>query len=204
MTANLYSILGVDKAADQAAIRKAYRSRSKRAHPDGGGSIESFELVKLAHDCLSDAERRRRYDETGQVDPTSADNEVAQIMNIAIGAVNNVMATIHQQGLSWEKFDILGDATRSLADQIGQVDGKIHEAERNAKKLRGVAAMFKAKKGKVNRLGPMIEAQAAEQERNVARMQRDREKLDAARLLLKEHDFEFEAQPSYLRSGTSF
>ena len=204
MTANLYSILGVDKAADQAAIRKAYRAKAKRAHPDGGGSIESFELVKLAHDCLSDAERRRRYDETGQVDPTSADNEAAQIMNIAIGAVNNVMAAIHQRGQDWERYDLLGDAIKQIGAQIDQVNVKIAEAECNAKKLRGVAAMFKAKKGKVNRLGPMIEAQAAEQERNVARMQRDREKLDAARLLLKEHDFEFEAQPSYLRSGTSF
>ena len=194
MTANLYDVLGVGKSAGPADIRKAYRSRAKKAHPDGGGSAESFDLVRLAHDCLSDAERRRRYDETGQVDPTSADNEAAAIMNIAIGAVNAVMATIHQQGLSWEKFDILSDAINRLGAQIGQVDGKIREAERNAKKLRAAAALFKAKAGKVNKLGPMIEAQAAEQERNVETMKRDKAKLDAARTLLKEHDFDYEKQ----------
>jgi len=192
MTANLYEVLGVDKSADQTAIRKAYRSRAKNVHPDAGGSAESFELVRLAHDCLSDAERRRRYDETGQVDPTGADNEAAQIMNVAIGAVNAVMATIRQRGLSWEKFDILGDAIKQIEGQIDQVNGKIADAERNAKKLRAAATRFKAKAGKVNKLGPMIEAQAAEQERNVETMKRDKAKLDAARVLLKEHDFEFE------------
>ena len=196
MTANLYDVLGVDKQADAAAIRKAYRGKAKRAHPDGGGSAESFELVRLAHDCLSDAERRRRYDETGQVDPTSADNEAAQIMSVAIGAVNAVMVSIHQRNGAWENFDILGDATRQIEGQIEQVNIKIREAERNARKLRAVALRFKAKGGKVNKLGPMIDAQAAEQERNVATMQRDKAKLDAARTLLKEHDFEFEKQPA--------
>ena len=184
MTANLYDVLGVDKSAGPADIRKAYRSRAKKAHPDGGGSAESFDLVRLAHDCLSDAERRRRYDETGQVDPTGADNEAAQIMNVAIGAVNAIMATIHQRGASWERFDILGDAIRNLGAQIDQVSDKINEAKANAKKLRAVALRFKAKVGRPNKLGPMLEAQASEQERGVEAMQRDKEKIDAARKAL--------------------
>jgi DnaJ-class molecular chaperone len=194
MIANLYDVLGVDKSAQPVDIRKAYRSRAKKAHPDAGGSVESFELLRLAHDCLSDVERRRRYDETGQAEPTEADNEASKIMNIAVGAVNNVMGSIHQRGLSWEKFDILGDAIKQIGAQIDQVKGKISEAERNAEKLRAAAGRFKAKAGKVNKLGPMIEAQAAEQERNVETMKRDRVRLDAARTLLKEHDFEFEKQ----------
>jgi curved DNA-binding protein CbpA len=198
MTANLYDVLGVDKRADQAAIRKAYRSRAKKAHPDTGGSVESFDLVKLAHDCLSDAERRRRYDETGQVDPTSADNEAAQILNVAIGAVNAVMATSHQHNIAWETFDILGDATRQVSSQIGQIEWKIKEGERNAEKLRAAAGRFKAKVGKVNKLGPMIEAQAAEQERGVETMKRDKAKLDAARTLLKEHDFDYKKQAAQM------
>ena len=194
MTADLYAALGVDRSADQAAIRKAYRAKAKKAHPDGGGSVESFELIRLAHDCLSDAERRRRYDETGQAEPTGADNEEAQILNVAMGAVNGVMATIHQRGASWERFDILGDAIRNLGDQIDQVSGKINEAKANAKKLRAVALRFKAKVGRPNKLGPMLEAQASEQERGVEAMQRDKEKIDAARALLKDHELSFEKQ----------
>ena len=107
---------------------------------------------------------------------------------------NQVMATIHQRGAAWENFDILGDAIKNLGDQIDQVNGRITEAERNAKKLHAAAGRFKAKKGKMNKIGPMIEAQAAEQERNVETMRRDKTKLDAARTLLKEHDFEFEVK----------
>ena len=64
---DLYAILGVERDASAAAIRAAYRKAAKRAHPDGGGSVESFALVRTAVEVLSDDERRKQYDETGQV-----------------------------------------------------------------------------------------------------------------------------------------
>jgi hypothetical protein len=49
----------------------------------------------------------------------------------------------------------------------------------------------------------MIEAQAAEQERGAETMKRDKAKLDAARALLKEHDFEFEKQTGVVYWGAN-
>ena len=68
MTDDLYDTLGVEREADPAAIRAAYRRRAKQAHPDAGGTAPEFERLNRAKLVLLDPERRRKYDETGKVD----------------------------------------------------------------------------------------------------------------------------------------
>ena len=66
-SADLYCRLGLTKDADLAAIKKAYRQLAIRLHPDkAGGSEEQFKLVAEAYAILSDAEKRRLYDATGE------------------------------------------------------------------------------------------------------------------------------------------
>lgn len=60
-----YETLGVQHDATPEDIKKAYRKMSSKAHPDKGGNTELMAAVNLANDVLSDAERRQRYDETG-------------------------------------------------------------------------------------------------------------------------------------------
>jgi DnaJ-class molecular chaperone len=64
-TKDYYSILGVGRDATPAAIKRAYRRLAKRYHPDvgRGSSVEEFEALQAAYETLTDAERRRRYDE---------------------------------------------------------------------------------------------------------------------------------------------
>ncbi len=68
---DLYAILGVARGADEGAIRKAYRQLARRYHPDvnpGDASAEDrFKEISRAYDVLSDAEKRRNYDEFGEV-----------------------------------------------------------------------------------------------------------------------------------------
>lgn len=44
-----FEVLEVDDDADEAAIQRAYRERVKDAHPDQGGSVEEFRLVRRAY-----------------------------------------------------------------------------------------------------------------------------------------------------------
>ena len=64
-----YEVLGVDKNADDAAIKKAYRALAKKYHPDmnpGDAEAEKkFKEASEAYAILSDAEKRRQYDQFG-------------------------------------------------------------------------------------------------------------------------------------------
>ena len=64
-----YEVLGVDKNADDAAIKKAYRVLAKKYHPDmnpGDKDAEQkFKEASEAYAVLSDPEKRRQYDQYG-------------------------------------------------------------------------------------------------------------------------------------------
>ena len=64
-----YEVLGVDKNADDAAIKKAYRALAKKYHPDmnpGDAEAEKkFKEASEAYAVLSDPDKKRQYDQFG-------------------------------------------------------------------------------------------------------------------------------------------
>src|SRR3954454_17382512 len=65
-----YDLLGVPRAADDAAIKAAYRSLAKEHHPDrhnGCGDKEAqFKAINEAYDILKDPQKRAAYDRFGR------------------------------------------------------------------------------------------------------------------------------------------
>ena len=64
-----YDVLGVSKGADDAEIKKAFRAMAKKYHPDAHPGDkeceEKFKEAQEAYAVLSDAEKRRQYDQFG-------------------------------------------------------------------------------------------------------------------------------------------
>ena len=61
-----YKILGVDKNATTAEIKKAYRKLAIKKHPDKGGDPKEFQEISEAAEVLTDEEKRKLYDKYGE------------------------------------------------------------------------------------------------------------------------------------------
>jgi len=69
--ADLYEILGAPRGATEKELKRAFRKKSLKYHPDknpGDSSAAArFQGLCAAHSVLADAETRRLYDDTGEV-----------------------------------------------------------------------------------------------------------------------------------------
>ena len=64
---DFYKVLGVDKDADAASIKKAYRKLARANHPDSKpgdkAAEERFKQIAEAYDVVGDVEKRKEYDQ---------------------------------------------------------------------------------------------------------------------------------------------
>jgi curved DNA-binding protein len=69
MSKDYYKILGVEKTAGDAELKKAFRDLAKKYHPDVNkddkGAEQKFKEINEAYAVLSDSEKRQQYDTFG-------------------------------------------------------------------------------------------------------------------------------------------
>ena len=70
--ADYYVVLGVERGADDASIKRAYRSQARSHHPDlpsnreNPGADARFKLINEAYEVLSDPRKKMLYDRFGR------------------------------------------------------------------------------------------------------------------------------------------
>jgi len=73
MSKNYYDILGVSRDADAAALKKAYRAKAMKCHPDQNPddpkAEAEFKELSIAYDTLRDPAKRKQYDTFGTATP---------------------------------------------------------------------------------------------------------------------------------------
>jgi curved DNA-binding protein CbpA len=107
MDLNPYEELGVERDADAEAIRRAYRSKAKSAHPDAGGDGQEWERVSVALAVLTDPKKRKAYDDTGRIEDDRPDNDRAAALQVIEQQMGQVVNAYIGSG-----FDISKDPRR--------------------------------------------------------------------------------------------
>jgi len=66
MNKDYYKTLNINRNASQGEIKKAFRTLSKKHHPDKGGDTNIFKEMSEAYDTLGNENKKREYDTRGQ------------------------------------------------------------------------------------------------------------------------------------------
>jgi DnaJ-class molecular chaperone len=111
---DLYQILGVARDANEDVIRKAYRKLARRHHPDVNpndkSAEEKFKQISHAYSVLSDAEKRRAYDEFGEIaleggfDPEAA-RRAREAFGARFGGGGGPRGSGDEEGFAFEGLD---------------------------------------------------------------------------------------------------
>lgn len=137
---NLYEILGVSVDASATEIKKAFRAKASKAHPDReGGDKAAFQAIQRAYEILSDAEKRAAYDRGESIDSRTLSEE-EKIEKAAIEKILHCMdAAIGN--LSLEKsnyYDIPREIINGCAEARQSAKKAVKDIRKNLKKLRNI------------------------------------------------------------------
>lgn len=184
---NPYEVLGVGTAATSDDLRKAYRDKARRAHPDAGGKREDFDELKLAYDVLSDPDRRARYDRTGKIDDDEADNYQAMVLNLLVRMIDQIL----QAPLEDDKLfsmSLLQELTSCIEAEIAVVNQKIEPTDRALRRIKRLKRRFKAlKRGAANVLETLLLSRENDYVLSRKAADRDIKVRRAAMALLKDY-----------------
>lgn len=150
-----YEILGVKRDADTAAVRKAYRRRAKRAHPDHGGSADKFNTLHRALVVLTDEKKRAQFDRDGTIDERP-DNAASDAAGVVLGLIGGLLQS---RGSSIFQIDLIVVLKRSVQEIIGSQQAQLAVIENNIALGQKVASKIKRKDGKPSLLHLMLEQQ---------------------------------------------
>jgi hypothetical protein len=192
---DLYQLLGIKRAATREEIRKAYRRKAKNSHPDRGGSAEAFNALTAAHDVLSDARRRERYDSTGEIEQARPDNfdgtaieVIAQKLGLLIHAEHDVT-----------ELDIDAVLAQTIRDDIGLRKTSIANQQRAMERAATLRARVKRKgNGADNALARVLDWHASSAKDSVRKNEDAVRAMERALEILELYSFAEDRAPAPL------
>jgi curved DNA-binding protein CbpA len=137
-----YEDLNLPRDADSAAIESAWRSARSKHHPDReGGDEEKFKRSAKAYEILSNAERRKDYDEGRLNDQGEREMSIAELAGIAMQAL---IDAVIDQGVEGNLVTLLTDAVGKELSSSKELKAQAAKAQTAALK-RARALHFKGK-----------------------------------------------------------
>jgi curved DNA-binding protein CbpA len=116
-----YHQLGVDRDADAATIKQAYRRKAQEAHPDRNPddphATTRFQLIQEAYDILGDDERRAAFDQDGT---TKKPNGPERAMGMIAGTLAKVFEQADKEGYLADPRFMIVDSLNDALEQMSR------------------------------------------------------------------------------------
>lgn len=189
---DFYDMLEINHDADKKDIRKAYREKAKRVHPDHGGDEEEFKVLALAKRVLMDDDERAFYDRTGHVKEGATINRKAEdnLIQLLSGLIGQIGDEIF-----WE--DAVELVVKGCKKKRGEIDKSIRVHKKNKERLKKVLTRFKRKK-KSSRpfLEEAFENMIDQEAEAISNAEKDKLVYDVMEKLITQYKFDVEDEGS--------
>lgn len=198
MSENLYQDLGIAKTATKDEIKKAYRKKSQKHHPDAGGDPAKFREINLAYRILTDEEKRARYDngESAESMTSAQKTEEQEAREILIRLFIEVVKHCDP-----DRTDLIA----KLRDQVnhGMKQMGKDEAEQHGIVERWRKVLKRLKSGEECPLRMTANATIANAEKQLLEIARQRKLGDRCIEFLTDYSYEFEPSHSVILNGVN-
>lgn len=181
-----YVMFGIERDADDQAIRAAWRKIVKNAHPDSGGDAEQFSRVQACYDLLKDPVRRKVYDDTG-FDPQLADPRDLKGWLMLETLINEIILDEREPG----SFDPVAAMRRKLTDDIVKSRFHILELERHRTRVRNHMDRL-GRRPEADVLGSMLRARSQSIAEAIRNAETQIEAIEQAYTMLEGYSYELE------------
>jgi len=118
-----YKVLGVNRNTDERELKKAYKTKAMKYHPDRGGDENKFKELNEAYDILKDPQKKAAYDRYGTTDPNQMNSQnfhfngdINEIFNTFIGGGGGPFGGRAYQNQRQRNQDINIEAVVDLED----------------------------------------------------------------------------------------
>lgn len=193
---NLYDQLGIKKTSDKEKIKKAYRKKAKKSHPDVGGKAEEFGLIATAYKILIDDAKRERFDNGESPESilksTQNQDKKSQTLLMQMFASIVLNANVDTQ-------NVIKLMKERLEEALGNIEVMIRNEEGKKKKFESV---IKRLKGKNNLFKDVATSQIAGIARNIETAKEGKKDFHEALKFLE--DFSYQTDDPKMNSGVTF
>jgi DnaJ-class molecular chaperone len=156
-----YDILGIAIDASVNEIKKAFRNKSKSAHPDKGGSEEAQSEINGAYMILSDPKAKEHFDRTG------AEKEASDISKDLMSLVGSVINQV-VNSREGHKFMDIPEICRGVCQKAIETGYReIEASEKNIQKYKDMHSRFEENGNNPFRL--VLEDMMRSEEQSIAR-----------------------------------
>jgi DnaJ-class molecular chaperone len=177
-----YETLGIESTADDATIKKAYKSKAQSSHPDKeGGDAALFKLVKEAYELLSNKERRRMYDETGYTHNGNIDSDARSGIS--------ALVTVAVDQLDESNTDIIQTVRDKIIEMLGQNQLAIDGVKKTIRKRQNAVKRMRRRSGEANFVATVLEGTILNETAGLQQLEYNRKVLERTIEILV--DFEY-------------
>lgn len=184
---SLYEDLGLPKGASRDQIKKAFRKKAMRAHPDRpGGNAEEFRKIERAYSVLYDPLRRERYDQDGREDAAPEQNQdLIMLAQLLMAVIENAPV---------ETVNVLSAVADHVRAKQNEIRQSVKNLRKQAAKFVRAAKRLSRKTDGPNILVQMLESRISQAESDAERAESHLETGEHILKLLSEYSYKTDPQ----------